>query len=412
MGYTGFAMLTSNPKTSHPFRAHRHSLAHNASLPALATNRLLGFSASAVVGVFLPIFLYEFFGFSIQLVLLWYAINFAFKLPFHVWAAKIFSRTGLVPSMIIGTLGIMVFYWMFYLLDAGSSINPYVLMGIGIFGLMIVSVFYWSPFNIDFAKSTSSKHRGKQIGVFYAAQRLLSVIAPVVAGWVIVTYGYKLNFALGLLISATSIVPLLFLPAYKVKYEFGFFESFRKLFSKTYRGMSASMMAYGAENIVGVTVWPIFLFAIFKGDYLNVGLFTAVIVVISLALEVFIGKEADRFSPRRLLKIGTGVYALGWLWKGLVETVVGVFAASTFHNLGSIMLRTPMDTLMYEQAADSGHYVDEYTVLREVALSTGRTLMLLFLIFVTSVFSLSASFFIAAIVSLGINWLSDYHAKS
>ena len=171
------------------------------------------------------------------------------------------------------------------------------------------------------------------------------------------------------------------------------------------------MMAYGAENIVGFAVWPIFLFSIFDGDYLNVGAFTAVIVVISLAIEVFVGRSTDKFSPARMLKMGTGVYALGWVWKGLVETVVGVFAASTFHNIGSIMLRTPMDTLMYEQAADSGHYVDEYTVLREIALSMGRVIMVLFLILVTSYFSISTSFFIAALTSLGINSLSEYQAK-
>jgi len=47
---------------------------------------------------------------------------------------------------------------------------------------------------------------------------------------------------------------------------------------------------------------------------------------------------------------------------------------------------------MYEQAADSGHYIDEYTVLREIALSIGRVLMLLVLVGVTSVFSIGAFF--------------------
>ncbi len=404
-------MLRTHHKTSHPFRTHRHSLSHVTALPTLASNRLLGFMAAAITGVFLPIFLYEFFGLSIQMVLLWYAINFAFKLPFHVWGAKIFSKTGLVPSMIFGTFGIMGFYLVFYMLDAGSSINPYVLMGLGYIGLMIVSVFYWSPFHIDFAEFSSKKHRGKQIGIFYAAQRLISVVAPMVAGLVISWWGFKINFAIGLLFAAASIIPLLFLPPFKVNYEFGFFETFQKMFSKKFRAMSVSMMAYGAENVVGNVVWPIFLFVVFEGNYLNVGIFTAVIVVISLALEVFMGKQSDKYSPVKLLKMGTGVYALGWVWKGLVDTVIGVFAASTFHNLGSILLRTPMDTLMYEQAADSGHYVDEYTVVREIALSLGRTIMLVFLIGVTSLFSISSAFFVAAIVSLGINELSQYHAK-
>ena len=405
-------MPITHPKTSFPFRHHRHSLAYGAALPALATNRLLSFMASSIVGVFLPIFLYEFFDLSVTAVLLWYAVNFAVKFPFQVWAAQIFSKIGLVSSMVIGTFGIMIFYWVFFLLDSGSSVNPFVLMGVGIFGLMIVSSFYWSPFNIDFAEFSPKEKRGVSLAKLYSLQQLVTVIAPVIAGWVILTYGFRVNFFLGLILSGISVIPLFFLPTFSVKYEFGFYESFKRLFSKRFRSMSLSMMAYGAENIVGVVIWPIFLFAIFDGQYLEIGTFAAIIVIIGLVFELVVGKETDRFSPGKMLKFGTGVYALGWVWKGLVDTVLGVFAASTFHNFGAILLRTPMDTLMYEQAADSGHYIDEYTVLREIALGLGRVLMLMFLILVTSLFTLGASFFVAAFVSLGINWLVGYKAES
>jgi len=118
----------------------------------------------------------------------------------------------------------------------------------------------------------------------------------------------------------------------------------------------------------------------------------------------------DTRTAAKMLKIGTGVYALGWAVKGIVQTVLGVFAASTFHSFGSIMLRTPMDALMYEQAADSGHYIDEYTIIREIALTFGRIAIMLFLILITSIFSLSASFFVAALLSLGITQLANYHA--
>lgn len=404
-------MSIAHPNQTFPLRSHRHSLAHVGALPALASNRLLSFAASSIVGVFLPIFLYEFFDLSIAAVLLWYAINFAVKFPFQVWAAQIFSRTGLIASMVFGTLGLMLFYWAFYLLDTGGRLGPYTLMTLGIVGLTIVSCFYWSPFHIDYAQFGPKISRGAYLARLYAIQQLISVIAPVAAAWVIVAYGYRVNFFLGLVLASASIVPLLFLPAFTVKYEFGFWESFRRLFSRHFRPMSLSMMAYGAENIVGVVVWPIFLYAIFEGQYLEIGAFAAIIVVIGLILELFVGRETDRLSPSLLIKYGTGIYALGWVWKGLVETVVGVFAASTFHNVGAILLRTPVDILMYEQAADSGHYIDEYTVLREIALGIGRVVMLLFLVAVTSLFSIRASFFVAAVVSLGINWLIDYKAE-
>lgn len=390
---------------------HRRSFAHLGAFPTLATNRLLGFIGSSMVGVFLPIFLYEFFGLSLTFVLLWFAIDFAVKLPFFVPAAKWFSHIGLARAMLIGTLGMVIFYWSFTWLDLGSSINPFVLMTVAIFGLSLNSTLYWSPYHIDFAKFSSKNHRGLQLGMFYGLQRLLSVLTPIIAAILIVRFGYHASFLVGLILTIASVIPLLFLPAYKVTYEFGYLESFRKLFSRKFRAMTISMMALGAENIVGAVVWPIFLYTVFEGDYLEVGAVTAALVVIALILEYAVGRETDKWSARRVLKWGAWMNALGWLSKAFVQTLSGVFAASTFHSFGTIMMRTPLDTLTYEQAADSGHYIDEYTVLREMALGLGRVAVLLLLIPVTITFSIAASFFVAAVISLGVNWLVEYHAK-
>ena len=398
--------------TSHPRVLHKHAHLITGAYPTLASNRLIGFVASSLIGIFLPIFLYEFFGMSLNAVLLWFGINFLVKTPFFVPAAKLFSRIGLIRSMMIGTVGLALAYLMFFLLDHGTPMNPYLLMGIAVFGFGLTSTLYWSPFHIDFAKFSSKKHRGVQVGMFYATQRLFSVVAPIIAAFLIAHFGYYASFLGGMLLTLASILPLFFLPSYQVHYEFGFWETFQKLFSKKFRAMSLSMMALGAEDIVGTVVWPVFLFSVFQGNYLKVGAVTAVIVVIAFLLEYIVGKDTDTFSPRKMLKIGSWVYAFGWISKGFVDTILGVFAASTFHSFGSIMMRTPLDTLSYQQAADSGHYIDEYTVLREMALNIGRVLILFVLIPITTTFSITSSFLLAAFVSLGVNWLVNYHART
>jgi len=89
-----------------------------------------------------------------------------------------------------------------------------------------------------------------------------------------------------------------------------------------------------------------------------------------------------------------------------VGTGFQIFIASTYHSFANIIMRTPFDALMYERAADSGHYVDEYTVVRELALTLGRLVMLGLVVltfFLTG--SLIASFFLAAMAALVINVL-------
>ena len=43
---------------------------------------------------------------------------------------------------------------------------------------------------------------------------------------------------------------------------------------------------------------------------------------------------------------------------------------STYHNC-RVFAKTPFDALNYDIAADHGHYVDEYTVIREMAIAIG-----------------------------------------
>ncbi|MDP2631536.1 MAG: MFS transporter [Candidatus Uhrbacteria bacterium] len=404
------ARMPFHPNTSYPLMSHRYCTKH-AALPTLASNRLLGFAASALVTLFFPIFLYEFFNFSIIVVLVWYVVAYLVRLPLHIWAAKIFSRTGLVPSMFIGTAGLLLFYFSLYALDIGINFSPLALLGLAIVGLGVNAGFYWSPFHVDFAQFSTKGRRGREIGLYYVMQQIVGIGAPVVAGWIMLQYSYNVLFLVSIALIVASLIPLVFIPETKVQYEFGFWETFRQMYSKRYRALSFSMMAYGAESVVGIVIWPIFLYTIFEGRYLEVGLFAAVIVIIGIGFQLILGRAVDRGSKRKFLHWGTEVYALGWFIKSLVDSVLGVFAASTFHSFGLIMTRTPMDTILYEKAADSGHYIDEFTVIKETALTIGRMLMVVLLIGITSWFSITAAFIVAAIVSLGISTLSKVRVE-
>ena len=72
----------------------------------------------------------------------------------------------------------------------------------------------------------------------------------------------------------------------------------------------------------------------------------------------------------------------------------------------NIFTKTPFDALTYEKAADQGHYVDEYTVIHEMAIQYGKVLMLLFVLFLTLFFNIEWTFILAALASLAMNFLA------
>ena len=115
------------------------------------------------------------------------------------------------------------------------------------------------------------------------------------------------------------------------------------------------------------------------------------------------GKYTDKFNKKKLLRYGTVLYSLGWLGKTIVQTGWHIFLASTYHSFSAVAMRTPYDTLMYEKAADAGHYVDEYTVLREMSLNIGRVLMILVMFVLFNFFGLNYAFILAAVAALFIN---------
>jgi len=400
--------MANHHKQSHPLMHHKFDVRHLGALPELASSRLLGLCAEVIIGVFFPIFLYEFFGLDLQWTLLWFAANYLVRIPVLIVAAKIFSRTGLVASMFIGSGFWMCVYGMAFVLNVAPDFHPWTFLGLLIASSALTNGFYWSPFHVDFAKFSSRKHRGKQLGIFYALQRFVGMAGPIIGGFLIATFSYGAAFGVGIGFICASLIPMAFLPRTNVQYEYGFFQTFKIMFTKKYRYLTMSMMAYGADSAIGYIIWPIFLFIVFDGAYLNIGIFASLLVVVSIVLQLAIGKQIDHRHKRKMIKFGVDLYALGWFFKAFVSSVGGVFAASTFHTFGTIMMRTPVDVMVYEKAADSGHYIDEFTVIRELSLTFGRFGVVALLAGLSIFAPIWTAFVIAAVIALGISTLTKF----
>ncbi len=385
---------------------HRFDVHHLGAFPSLVSNRLLGFCAEVTIGLFFPIFLYEFFGLNLQWTLLWFAVNYIFRIPILIIGAKIFSHISLAVSMCIGSIFWVCVNLIAFCLSAFPDYNSYVFLGLLIVMIAFNYAFYWAPFHTDFAKFSSTKHRGSQIGISYALQQFIGIIGPVMGGLLIATFSYGFAFIVGIIFIFASMIPLAFLPKTNVRYEYGFLETFKVMFKNKYKNLTWSMIACGAENAIGYIIWPIFLYLIFDGRYLDIGIFASLLVVINIILQIVVGKALDSHNKQKIIRFGVHIYSLGWLFKAFVSSVFGLFLASTFHGFGAIFMNTSVDAMFYEKAADSGHYVDEFTVIREIALTIGRFSAAFILVFLTIFAPIWIAFILAAFITLGITMLT------
>lgn len=369
---------------------------------SLFINKAITNIAKGFFSVFLPIFLYVVFDLNIYCVVLYYIVSQLLYGMFVVFGTRFLNKFGfrrsLQTSMFLGAL----YYLELYFLNEHTA--PYIIPLL-LITITLWRMLYWVPYHVDFAKFSDKKNRGKEVGAIESALSVIGIASPVAAGFIISQFGYNALFIFGIVIYLSSVIPLLTIPRTRERFSWSYAETFRQFFKKENRFEVLAFIADGAESAVGVVIWPIFIFQILNGDFLKIGAISSLVVGVIVLLQLFVGKYTDKKAKEKVLKFGSIFYAFGWLFKIFIVTAFHIFIIDAFHKLTKIFLRIPFDALAYDIAADQGHYVDEFTVLREIAICLGRLMMYTFVIMLMMIVSLNWAFALAALASIALNVL-------
>jgi len=375
----------------------------------LYTGKTIVMVASAMLGIFLPIFLYNLFDKNFQAVVIYYGLGSFFygvTVSFGVkFLNKFGFRNALRASVILG----MTFYIIFYFIDQN---NLKYLIPFSLLILTFYRLFYWLPYHVDFAKFTDKKTRGRQVSVIEATRSVLGVFIPLIAGLIVSYFDFNVLFIIAIVLYFLSGIPYLTIPRTREKFVWTLKETWKQFFSKKRRKTVIAYMADGSENIIGIAVWPIFIYQLLDGNYFKVGAISTLIIAISVVAQLFLGKYMDlKTKKEKVLKWGSFLYSFGWLIKIFISTTFQIFIAGAYHSIASIFLRTPFDALTYEIAADQEHYVDEFTVLREMAIQSGKVLMATLIVLISFFFAIQWVFLLAALASMVFNLLEKKNNK-
>jgi len=366
---------------------------------SLYTGRTLQLAGYSLIGLFLPIYLLIAFGQKIEQVFYFFIVSDILYIFFLPWGAQLLNKIGLRRSLRISVFLFSGFYISLMLLETNFS----VFLSLALMTVVLGRVFFWLPFHTDLARFTDVTNRGKAIGLLSATYIFLGVVMPIISGFIISRYGYNLVFILVVTLYLCSFVPFLTLPSTHEKFSWSYLETIRQFFAKKNRKLVLSNMANGAENDIAVIIWPIFIWQMFKGDFFAVGIISSLIILVAIVLQLFVGNYIDIHDKRKMMHWGSLLYAAGWFAKVFVFTPWQIFIVGTYHNFTGIFKDTPFETLNYELLADKGHFVDEFTIIKEMAIWLGKALILLLSIFVVVNFGLNWTFALAALASLLIN---------
>jgi len=370
---------------------------------ALYKSELIVYIATGLLGMFTPIFLFNLFNQNLRSVVYFYLVgNIIYGLSV-IYGAKFLNKFGFRKSLQTAAFVGAFYFSLFYFLDEN---NIKILIPLIVITLLIYRLLYWIPYHVDFAKFTNKKSRGREIGLIGASNNIVAIFTPLIAGFVITKFSFQTLFAVAIILYILSVIPLFKIPRTYEKFTWTVKQTWHNFFSKKRRSEVLAFMADGAEGSIGAIIWPIFMFQILKGDYLKLGIISTIIVGVTIALQLSVGKYTDKKTSRqKLLRFGSTFYALGWIIKIFIATAFQIFIIDSYQKLMRIFMRIPFDAMTYEKAADEGHYVDEFTVIREMAINAGRTLMLLFVILFSFFVGIQITFILGAIASMLFNFL-------
>jgi len=375
-------------------------LGFSKGLISLWSGRLILDLALNIFGLFLPIFFYQQLG-SIEAVIIWFiviSLGYFLLLPASTRAMNVI---GIKNSLLIGTIFRIPYFYALYKLPE----DPILYAAVSAVTLVIIRAFFWVPFHTDSSEFSSRRNRGKQFGLIFSLSSLLSIVAPIIGGFILDRWDFAILSLVCMVFSIISIVPFLFLPDNREQVSWRYGETMKYFFHPFNRRMVIAYMSDGAVGTVNGVFWPLFIFSILNEQYSALGLLTGGILLVGVILRLVVGNMLDKFQKTKLVRIGIFLNSSAWLVKTLVITAFHVFLSSVYHTMATIVLRTSLDTLVYEKAADRGHYVDEYTMIKEMALHIGKVITLMAVAGLLVIFPLQAAFILAAIISLFISLL-------
>jgi len=368
-------------------------------LSLLYTNRTMGTVSKGLLLLFLPVFFYTKFNLSLESVIYLYIFSFTLMFFLVVPGAKMMNKIGMRRSIILSVPFSVLYYLSLFFID--HNVWHFAILAITF--LNIARAFYWVPYHTGFAKFSHGGQRGRQMSMLTTISDFIQIFIPLLSSYLIVNFGFNFLFILILIIELLATIPIIFLSPISERFSWTWWETLKNLFAKKNRDILWSYAGDGTQAIVGLIFWPLFIWLLFNESYEAVGLISAGIILISIILRLIMGDYADKFEHNKVLKSGTILYAIGWCLKIFVATTFQVFIVSAYHNLAAVIMRTPFDVGMYDQAADWGHYADEFTVIREMALCLGRVVALGVILLLLLFLPINYAFLIAAGGSLLLN---------
>src|SRR3990167_8788110 len=303
--------------------------------------------AQALIGVFLPLYIFKLSGkpilymneFTNDLawVLLFFIIRSIALLIFITPVTNlIFGKLNFKKSIFISNIAVSLslvfilfadrYFWLIPLTAIAASFDI---------------ILYWIPFHLFFIRKSQSSdgHFGKQFGIRLFLTKLASSFGPIIGGLLIIALGFKYLF-------------------------------FKRYISeKNLIWTSTAFAVIAFEDIVYSILWPLLLLTL-TGSFAKLGIITTVSISISAIFAVYIGKIIDKNGPKLIHKIGVIFNSLLHFSRIFANQTLFAILVDISDKLNGSLYSVPFNSITYD-VAKKEHYDSDFIIYREIIMHIG-----------------------------------------
>lgn len=311
--------------------------------------------ASSLIGIFIPAYLIS-LGYVPRDVFAYYLVYAVAVFCLFVVAALLATRLG-VRLMVIVSLPLTVGYiFLLYVLHAHTL--PLLVIA-GVQGAAVG--LYWFGLNSFFAANVESGNVGTSVGKLFGIPQLVGLLGPLVGGLVAVRFGFPALLALGAVVYATAIIPLMCIPELTVQVRMR-----GAVFANLFQQLKRYTFIEFVENIreeLEAIVWPLFIFITFRSA-LSVGIVGTLAGVGSILFMFLIGHYTDKVNPKIFMRIGAVLMVLIWVARFVSPPLQIIFYTLTvLSGFFACLIEVPFTSFIYTTANQRNS--TEFLVYRE-----------------------------------------------
>lgn len=394
-------------KSISSFLAHERTL-FPAHLPQqlkelYLANAISTFAISAAF-LFEPIYLYS-IGFTLWQIMLFYVGVYGAYFILMPLGGKIVKRNGFEHGMMYGSF-FLILYFVFLL--AIQTSEAFVIPAM--FTLALYKTVFWPGYHADFAFFGQSQERGREIGNLAILDSIMNVLGPVIGGLLVNFFGFPIFFAFMCIVIIVSNIPFLLTKEIFKPSDFSYRGAYETLFAKENRKYFFGYIGFG-EELVALTIWPIFLFITF-GNVVSTGLLVAFSTFITALVLLYVGRATDMKDRRYVLRIGALLNSFVWCMRLVVRSASPVAFVDILSRASKNIFILPMLSGLYEHARKTS--VVQTVIFFEMSLTVGKLLTgsILAVLFFFMPDGWHAAFFVAFLFSLLFFVIAGNRAKS